>query len=263
MNQGVRRCFGVLCLGVLFLAFMFHTVPAHAGGGECTCENIPCPNNITNSSSAWGAAPAVVLLSVPLTGVTGSVDVEVSVCCRIRSMRREESTPFVLCNLQASCEASISCIRVSKKVLGGYATPGLPPAATLRNELITKIIQEILCLNPCEMGVPTQSIPSQNFEWVISVPSCMDWHKTAADAGYWCISACGPKYCVWAYCMMMDMSSGSPKPKKNPTFTPNPVKTTWMPVGGVDVCTEVDENPYDTCVRFNCPDLQDCKGWIQ
>lgn len=263
MSRVIQCCFNAVGRALFLLTLVLSIVSARAGGDECTCQGVACPGNITNCNAAWGATPVVIPMSIALTGVTGLVDVEVSVCCRIRQVGGAACAAFVSCNIQASCEASISCIRVSKQILGAYATPGLPPAAALRNELVTKIIQEILCTNPCEMGLPAQSIPSQNIEWVISVPSCMDWHKTAADAGYWCISACGPKYCVWAYCMMLDMSTGSPLPKKNPFAAPNPVKTTWMPSGGVDVCTEVDENPYDTCVRFNCPDLQDCKGWAQ
>lgn len=263
MNQVVRRCTDTMFTVILLLAWIYPGAGASAMGGECTCQTVACPPVTpaqyahTYCEGAWDIVPAVLPLSISLTGISGNVDVEVSICCRIRAVKGQTCSTFVSCPVETSCEASIKCIRVSKKVLHAYAPPGLPPDALIRNELITKIIQEVLCTNPCLMGLPATSSPSQNIEWVISVPSCMDWHKTAADAGYWCISACGPKYCVWAYCMMLGASPpAAPVPMKNPLYLPNPVVTTWLPPGTADVC-----GSHETCVRFNCPELEDCKGW--
>ena len=207
----------------------------------CEC-NTACPdpvgfNNCGDAlipATLWynNGAPLTHTVDVTLNGVQEVITgIEVDFCCRIRA----NCPSFFKEPVGYSCELTIRCIRIPKEHLMGLFTLGEPPPFGLGQELVTKAVEQIICNNPCEFGIPATSsdIP---YEWVITVPACFDWQKTANS--HYCLEPCSDDYCVNA--LLIGNDGGE-------AFLLNQIQTTWTDHRG--------GNPikcYQPCREFLC-----------
>lgn len=52
-------------------------------------------------------------------------------------------------------------------------------------------------MNPCQHGLPG---PGENpYEWVFSMPACVEYLKTGGPMTAFCLNSCGSRYCVYAF----------------------------------------------------------------
>jgi hypothetical protein len=192
------------CFAFLPFVVAIANIEAKAQGCNCqaNCPLIPNPPNIayTNCYSAFTQV-RTILVTVPLPTIPTTVDVEVTMCCRIRY--GANCQPYVTAPIGASCETAITCIRVSKAGLLNYAPVGGPLISTLRGDLLKGVLKGVICANPCEHGLP--GVGENPYEWVFSIPQCLVCNKTNNE--YWCLTPCGPKYCVYAFKMARSASN--------------------------------------------------------
>jgi|GEM_PF-1452592 len=233
--------------GLLTLCFFTATHAICFPQDPCQCQEV-CPQEVSYTNSTMGyvshrTSTFQLAVGKPLN-ITIMADIQF--CCRVRYP--QNSQQWVSSNVQMSYETSIRCIRLPKSQLLSYSRAGLPPSDDgVRTAIIKAALVAIMSANPCQQRLAPSGQP---FEWVFSIPKCLDWTKNLAPSGNWCLTPCSIShtYCVFAYAMLS--TNGIPRPIER-------VIANWTPL------LQSTEFPRGaTCRDDGCyEDISDCPLW--
>jgi hypothetical protein len=167
---------------------------------ECECMDV-CPNGVEYTACFEefnGHHAETFDIWIPL--LFKSCSIEIHWCCRIRRVGDPSCQQFVTGALGASCETAITCIKIPKPCVADYVGFGQPiNDANLRKSIYQAVLKYIICRNPCQHGLPIGT--EAPYEWVFSMPACLEYVKTGDPLSAFCLESCGTKTCVYAFKM--------------------------------------------------------------
>jgi len=213
---------------------------------ECHCTT-ECPNAGYTQCLEGFASHNQTILDVYIQKLNRNCLIEVHYCCRIRPVNNPYCMQFVTGPIGASCETTITCIKIPKSCIADVVQPEQPITdPVLRRQIYDGIMQQLMCSNPCNNGLPGPG--EQPYEWIFSVPACLYYLKTGGPTTAFCLESCGTRHCVNAFKMAVGPLGG---PRVLQT-----VVTTW------NKTTPGYCNPAPDCVYDPCPDPgPTCATW--
>lgn len=179
------------------------TMPAQQ---ECECNESCPPPGYTDCQEGWLATHNEVY-NIYIQKLDRNCFIEVQFCCRNRP-NASQCRHFVPLPVTAACETAITCIKIPKECVVDVAPVGTPIVDDeVRQQIYQGILNRLICDNKCQHGLPLPAQPE--YEWVFSMPACLRYLKTGGQNTAFCLTACGTRYCVYAFKV---------KPSLNPSF---------------------------------------------
>lgn len=236
MNTAIVFCVRVAFCLLMVFAGTFEVLAQQ--GDPCQCP-VTCPApGYTKCHEGWTSHNTVILtVPLPRVGPTAFCQIEVHYCCRNRPVNNPWCQKFVTGNISASCEVAITCMRIPKECVADLVLAGQPITdAVLRKQIYQGVLKQMMCGGFCDKGLPA---PGQlPYEWVFSIPACIDYIKTGGPMTAFCLQSCGNKYCVYAF-RMITGPGGGPKSLEK-------VVTEWVDANSA-ACRQDPQCIYDAC----------------